>query len=404
MIRNSSFFWASDDLSQDDDNSNLESSISRTHSRCASDVVHSSPNATRPLENAQLAQHPLLSYGSANHASVASSESASRRKLFGLSNDAPTHENYAEKCKSIRFQVVIWHIGEINVQRGHLKMRFRITLFWDDTHSNEGTSPSKSHNSQSCVWVMEGRQNAYLKEFNPNNESTVRKVIDVPPVSILNAIELEIVTPPEITMLNSIKRSMRWTCMYNATLSQGEDMSVKDFPHDNHLIKLKIGVLAHRNTGGRWDRNIYTLDLAREEDSQGSTRTPHGLVVDHCHVPDFAFDKTNLLFEFIPLMYGGWNYSTKDRDVFLQVTLPVSRQSQHYDTSILPMLITLNIIAITCLTRNFASAVSPSEVFTWRSRKNVFYAIIFSPPLFSSLQIDCSYRDNAEHCIRSSWY
>lgn len=357
MIRNSSFFWASDDLSQDGDNSSHER-LSRTHTRCTSDIVHPSPSVTAPLENAQLTKHLLFSYGSANDPNIALSEQTSRRKLFELSNDGRTHENSAVERKSIRFQVVIWHIGEINVQRGHLKMRFRITLFWDDTHFIDGTSPSKPQNSHGRVWVMEGRQNAYLKEFNHDHESTVRKVIDVPPVSILNAIELETVTPPEITMLNTIKRSMRWTCMYNATLSQGEDMSVKDFPHDNHLIKLKIGILAHRNTGGRWDRNIYTLGLAREEDSQGSTRTPHGLVVDHCHVPDFAFDKTSLLFEFIPLMYGGWNYSTKDRDVFLQVTLPVRRQSQHYDTSILPMLIMLNIIAITCLTRNFASAVS----------------------------------------------
>jgi hypothetical protein len=146
--------------------------------------------------------------------------------------------------------------------------------------------------------------------------------------------------------------------MYNAILGQGEDMSVRDFPHDKNLIKLKAGVLAHRNTGGRWDHNIHRLGLAKEEDSQGSTRIPHGLVVDHCHVPDFAFDKESLLFEFAPLMHGGWSNSTKDRDVYLEVTLPVMRQSQHYDASILPMLIMLNIIAITCLTRNFASAVS----------------------------------------------
>ncbi|KAL3780456.1 hypothetical protein ACHAWO_011779 [Cyclotella atomus] len=183
-----------------------------------------------------------------------------------------------------------------------------------------------------------------------------------PPVSILNAIELDTVTPPEITMLNTQTRSMRWKCMYNAILRQGEDMSVRDFPHDKNLIKLKAGVLAHRNTGGRWDHNIHRLGLAKEEDSQGSTRIPHGLVVDHCHVPDFAFDKESLLFEFAPLMHGGWSNSTKDRDVYLEVTLPVMRQSQHYDASILPMLIMLNIIAITCLTRNFASATAATEI------------------------------------------
>lgn len=239
-------------------------------------------------------------------------------------------------------------------------MRFRITMFWNDNSSSikATSSHEKSNKSPNGVWIMEGRQNAFLKEFNHSQESTIKEMIDVPPVSILNAIELDTVAPPEITMLNTQSRSMRWTCMYNATLGQGEDMSVKDFPHDNHLIKLKVGVLAHRNKGGRWDHNVYNLGLAREEDSQGSTRIPHGLVVDHCHVPDFAFDKESLLFEFAPLMYGGWSNSSKDRDVYLEVTLPVVRQSQHYDASILPMLIMLNIIAITCLTRNFASAVS----------------------------------------------
>lgn len=143
-------------------------------------------------------------------------------------------------------------------------------------------------------------------------------------------------------------------------------MSVKDFPHDRHQIKLKLGILAHRGRGGRWDHNIYKLGLAGPEDSQGSTRVPHGLVVDHCHVPDFGFDPNNLRFQFIPLMFGGWKEHEKspreNRDLFLQVTLPVYRQSGHYDTSILPMLVILNIIAITCLTRNFASATAATEI------------------------------------------
>jgi len=152
--------------------------------------------------------------------------------------------------------------------------------------------------------------------------------------------------------------------MYNATLFQGDHLSVKDFPHDRHQIKIKLGILAHRGRGARWDHYIYKLDLAGPEDSKGSTRVPHGLVVDHCHVPDFGFDKSDLRFEFMPLMFGGWKeISHRDcRDSFLQVTLPVYRQSGHYDTSILPMLVMLNVIAITCLTRNFASATAATEI------------------------------------------
>ena len=92
---------------------------------------------------------------------------------------------------------------------------------------------------------------------------------------------------------------------------------------------------------------------------------PRGLVVDHCHVPDFGFDPSNLRFEFVPLTYGGCkklDSNREERDVFLQVTLPVYRQSGHYDTSILPVLVMLNIIAISCLARNFGSASASTEL------------------------------------------
>ena len=49
-------------------------------------------------------------------------------------------------------------------------------------------------------------------------------------------------------------------------------------------------------------------------------------------------------------------------DVFLQVSLPVFRQSGHYDKSILPVLVMLNIIAISCLARNFNSASASAEL------------------------------------------
>ncbi len=151
-----------------------------------------------------------------------------------------------------------------------------------------------------------------------------------------------------------------------AFLCKGDHMSVKDFPHDQHQIKLKIGILAHRGRGGRWDHATYKLALATEHDSQGSTRIPHGLVVDHCHIHDYGFDPSDLRFQFFPLNFGGWkkseSHKEEDRDVFLQVTLPVYRLSGHYDTSIFPMLVMLNIIAISCLTRNFNSATAATEI------------------------------------------
>ena len=123
--------------------------------------------------------------------------------------------------KSIRFQVVIWHIGTIDVQTGFVKVRFRLTLFWTDDAKKDVTSPSKANKNiqPDTVWEMAGRQRAHLKTWD-KQESMVKEMIDVPPVSILNAVEFETVDAPEITMTNTQTRSMRWTCMYSATLFQ----------------------------------------------------------------------------------------------------------------------------------------------------------------------------------------
>jgi hypothetical protein len=113
---------------------------------------------------------------------------------------------------------------------------------------------------------------------------------------------------------------------------------------------------------------LYQLGLATKEDSQGSTSIPHGLVLDHVAVPDFSRD--DLKFEFVPLTFGHERLirypseirgKRKIRDTFLRVSLPVCRQSGHYDKSIMPILAMLNIVAITCLPRNFDSATASTE-------------------------------------------
>ena len=178
----------------------------------------------------------------------------------------------------------------------------------------------------------------------------------------------ELVGSPEVSMLDEDSRLMRWTCMYSAILSQTDHLDVRNFPHDRHDLMLKIGILAHRSSGSRWDRNVYSLDLATKEDSQGSTSIPYGLVLDHVAVPDFSRDE--LKFEFVPLTFGHERLirypseiraKRKVRDTFLQVSLPVHRQSAHYDKSIMPILAMLNIVAITCLPRNFDSATASTE-------------------------------------------
>lgn len=294
-------------------------------------------------------------------------EIAEWRPLVGHQESYGTHRESAKKKsirfqdESIRFQVVIWYVGPLNVQIGQVPMRFRITLFWNDKKTRNNGEGDKS-----TTWTMEGRQMACLQIVNDNKKRI--ETVDVPPVSILNAVSFELVGSPEVSMLDEDNRLMRWTCMYNAVLSQTDHLDVRNFPHDTHDLMLKIGILAHRSSGSRWDRNMYSLDLATKEDSQGSTSIPHGLVLDNVAVPDFSHDE--LKFEFVPLTFGQEclrrsvsevRSERKARDTFLQVSLPVRRQSGHYDKSIMPILAMLNIVAITCLPRNFDSATASTE-------------------------------------------
>lgn len=232
----------------------------------------------------------------------------------------------------------------------HVCCRFRITIFWHADTEAEKSSGAEAE--QSSVWEMQGRQKAYRNELH--EDANIKEAVDVPPISILNAVSYDVDGKPEVMMMRKDTKLMRWSCMYNATLSQ-EDMRVDSFPHDRHDLSIKIGVLAHRGAGHRWDRNKWTLDLATTEDSQGSTRVPYGLVVDHVSVPDFLHDKDGLQFEFVPLSFGSG-------DKCLHVKLNVVRDSGQYDKNIMPTLSLLNVVAISSITRNFASATASTEI------------------------------------------
>jgi hypothetical protein len=149
--------------------------------------------------------------------------------------------------------------------------------------------------------------------------------------------------------------------MYSSTLFQGDHFRVDQFPHDQHGLQVKIGILANRGPRGRWDKAIYKIALATQDDSQGSTKDAHGQIVEHVTVPDFTYDADELSFAFVPLMFGTGRHAI-ERDRYLQVELPVYRLSGHYDRSIMPMLALLNIVAISCLPRNFNSASASAEI------------------------------------------
>ena len=224
--------------------------------------------------------------------------------------------------------------------------------------TTEGTAKPK----QMTEWVMSGRRMAYERL---TKDDTILKTVDVPPLSLLNVVTFDVIGQPEVCVLREQehirggirqnRRLMRWTCLYKATLMQ-QNMRLDNFPHDEHVLSLKLGILVHRRAGSRWDRRQYRLDLATEDDSQHSTRVPHGLIVEHARVPDFTFNpQEGLDFQFVPLSFGGSalpmgsddkSKQQEQQDCSLEVRLRVKRDSGYYDKNIMPLIGLLNVVAV----------------------------------------------------------
>lgn len=248
-----------------------------------------------------------------------------------------------DRIRTIRFQVVVWYVGTVDVVQGKVPMTFRISIFWnadDADEDSDGDVDSISVSSRSrTAWSMHGRQQAFEKEI----KDIPVKAVNVPPVSILNAATFDTIGSPEVSMLHEDTKLMRWTCMYRATLIQ-ENMSVEAFPHDRHDLTLKLAVLAHRSKGNQWDRDVWKISLANEHDSRGSTAVPHGLVVTQVKVPQFEYNRNGVSFDIVPLEHGPAGAHSVDQS--LEVRIPVLREGGYYDGNIMPILGLLNLVAV----------------------------------------------------------
>lgn len=255
----------------------------------------------------------------------------------------------SSRHNSIRFQVLVWSVGALDVVQGRVPVTFRLTMFWNDMTSirklEEGDPLAGEDESDATsslrprAWEMRGRQKAIPRE----NKDDMGQAIEVPPVSILNVVTFDTIGSPEISLLRQDTGLWRWTCMYRTTLIQ-EHWRLDNFPHDDHDIVLRLAILAHRKPGAHWDRRVWQLGLATENDSQGCTRVPYGLVVEQVSVPEFRHDH-HLQFELEPLFHGPGG--TRMTEQCLCVKLRVQRNSYYYDRNIVPLLGMLNLVAIT---------------------------------------------------------
>lgn len=250
----------------------------------------------------------------------------------------------SQEQNTIRFQVVLWHVDHLDVVNQQIAATFRVTIFWnDDSDQIDGTSVRGSSKSNgTAVWQMHGLQKAFLHEY----PHPPLQAIDVPPVSILNVTNFSTIGSPEVSMLRESEKLMRWTCMYRATLIQ-DHWRVDEFPHDEHDITLKIGILSHRGPGGQWDRNKWKLGLATTADTDGFTKVPHGLVVDHVSIPEFKHSKWDgMSFGLAPLNHG---HPDDCHDQCLVVKLRVWRDSSYYDKNIIPLLAVIHFVSTSML-------------------------------------------------------
>ncbi|KAI2494729.1 hypothetical protein MHU86_19817 [Fragilaria crotonensis] len=266
--------------------------------------------------------------------------------------DADSSTNYASTqdpaIHKIRFQVVVWYVGPVDVVLGKVEMKFRVTIFWN-TPTNFSRSDPVGYGLDNPwhkkVWAMHGRQRAFERNLSRIMDQGSRLVY-VPPVSILNAVDLETVGDAEVCLIDEKIQLMKWTCLYKASLLQ-DDLQVPNFPHDEHDLVMRFGILKHRQPNKRWDRRKWKLALATVEDTLDTIHTPHGLIVDHVKVPGFSYTG-GLKFEFVPLRYGMQGKDAAE-DQCLQVKLRVHRDSSYYNCNIIPLLAMLNVVALSTM-------------------------------------------------------
>lgn len=122
---------------------------------------------------------------------------------YGASSISPSHSPVLSQhlhhyhSHSVRFQVVIWYIGPIDVVLGLVTMKFRVTIYWNapspEEHKVMSTTGYGNYDaSNRRVWTMHGRQRAYQRELHEMLDHS--NLVYVPPVSILNAMDFNVVS------------------------------------------------------------------------------------------------------------------------------------------------------------------------------------------------------------------
>lgn len=218
-------------------------------------------------------------------------------------------------ANTMRFKATITFIGKPNDVLQQVKMRFRISLFWNDPESN---IPKMKEELK-----LEGRR---IAKYNNQN-------IDVPQVALINSVNFSVTSKAQVHSLNNNGNGLlRWTCEYEADMKQ--DMDIKDFPYDIHDLKLEFGISVWKKVGTIHE----TIEISPAEEKDNEKKCDlFGKVEEHVRV--VGFERKGLKFNVLRKDYGALSQR-------MEFYIPIRRIHTPMHQNIVMPLLLIHTIAI----------------------------------------------------------
>jgi hypothetical protein len=241
-----------------------------------------------------------------------------------------------------RFKLHVRHVGDIDVVRSQVNMRFRLTVFWNENIMQNHDLPQKD-----LQLSMKGRRIALL----PDGDIP----LPVPQVALQRCSEIEITNDPEVKLLNKDgRRLLRWTCEYRANV--GQDIDVDNFPYDLYDIVLSVGISVYDSLDRVWSEEEVVFGAATDEDNERKNKDPGGGIDHKIAIPGFLRTIKN---------FGGSPEKHPSMRLLIgtkcmRYKFQVRRDHTYYNQNILCPLLVLHCVAI-------ASLALPIEDFGGRA-------------------------------------
>lgn len=182
-----------------------------------------------------------------------------------------------------RVKIALWALHNIDLVRGTFGAQFRITLFW---------SPSRTKEMNAAIEAL--RSGTDKGEIIDRTTGRIAGIeVDIPPISILNQVDLLQVSPPELHAVEPTtgRILLRFTCMYSATLVEAriaKEQNMYSFPYDSHFLEISF-----RISGERGFKNVPLAPIRPEDNANPHhTHKTAGVIVESVALPDFLISPT----------------------------------------------------------------------------------------------------------------